>query len=150
MRELLDESEKLRIDSETLEANLESERAAREEAEGTLRIVEAAKEDAEGRAAEYREQAEREGHMARELQSVLEEFQAGQDSELQRALGDYQEKYDRTALAYEEMKEKVRSTEVSMISAARSFSEADRIYAYRLSWRSTRALRSDVNRWRRR
>ena len=113
-RDLLDQCEKLRIDVESWESTAMTEKASREEAEEKLRRSELAQREAESKVEDLQAAVERESQTAREMQSVLEEFQSSQDSEFQRALIDYQEKYDRAAEGLEENKEKARKAEAKL------------------------------------
>lgn len=87
------------------------EKTRREEAESML---ERANLDHKSLSVELRraqDLAQREKDAARGLQAVLEEFQADQEAELQRALGDYQRKYDAVVADLEDHKDRSRRTE---------------------------------------
>lgn len=93
------------------ESSYHDEKTRREELDASLQQ---ARLDGQGLNEELRrsrEVAELERDNTRNLQMVLEEFQADQDAELQRMLGDYQRKYDTTAAELEEHKDRSRRAE---------------------------------------
>ncbi|PWN98934.1 hypothetical protein FA09DRAFT_307270 [Tilletiopsis washingtonensis] len=113
-RELSESLERLRIESESFKTSYEEERVLREEEERRREEEARRREEAEERERHWREKFAREEDVARELGEVLEEFQNAQETELQRALGDYQEKYDQVASALEEHKERCQVAEATL------------------------------------
>ena len=111
LREMQEMTERYRIDAESWESSCMEERAYREELAMEIRDIKSERDEAIMREGEERKRAEREAQSALGLQQVLEEFQASQESEVQRTLGDYQLKYDRVASSLEEHKERVSKAE---------------------------------------
>ncbi|PWN23431.1 hypothetical protein BCV69DRAFT_281049 [Microstroma glucosiphilum] len=96
--------ESLKVQLSQQEAARKEDLARREETEAMAEQARMDKEYMEEEVSRWRGVAEREKESARNLQLVLEEFQNEQDAELQRAIGDYQHKYDSTAALLEEYK----------------------------------------------
>jgi chromosome segregation ATPase len=111
LRELQEITERYRIDAESWESSCMEERAYRDEIELELAEVKRERDEAVMKEAEQKNRAEKEAQIALGLQQVLEEFQSSQDSEIQRVLGDYQEKYKRVAASLEEHKERTGKAE---------------------------------------
>jgi len=111
LRELQEVAERYRIDAESWESSCMEERSYREELALEIREVRRERDEAVMKEEEERKRAEREAQSALGLQQVLEEFQASQESEVQRTLGDYQEKYDRVTASLEELKERTAKAE---------------------------------------
>jgi chromosome segregation ATPase len=119
LRELQEMTERYRIDAESWESSCMEERAYREELALEIREVKREKDEAVLREAEERKRADREAQSAFDLQQVLEEFQSSQENEVQRALGDYQIKYDQVSSSLKEHKERTLRAE----SEAREYKE---------------------------
>ncbi|PWN91206.1 hypothetical protein FA10DRAFT_228591 [Acaromyces ingoldii] len=110
-RELQEMAERYRIEAEGWESACMEERAHREELELELRRAREERQEAQRSEQEQRRLAESEAQSARGLQQVLEEFQAAQETELQRALGDHQERYERAAASLREHQERTVAAE---------------------------------------
>lgn len=134
-RELQEMAERYRIEAEGWESACMEERAHREELELELRRAREERQESQRSEQEQRRLAESEAQSARGLQQVLEEFQAGewtkqgngthdhghvcadtstflaQETELQRALGDHQERYERAAASLREHHERTVAAE---------------------------------------
>ncbi|KAN0065176.1 hypothetical protein ACQY0O_001673 [Thecaphora frezii] len=110
-RELQEMLERIKMDCEGWEIACLEERARREELDTQVREAQIDKEAAEQREATMRQRAEREEQSARELQAVLEEFQSAQESELKRALGDYEEKYEALQTSLSAYKQRAETSE---------------------------------------
>lgn len=102
LRELQELSERYRIDAESWESACMEERAAKEDMDLQVREARRECEEARAREEEKTQLAAQESETSRGLQQVLEEFQAAQESELQRALGDHEEKVARLSALLEE------------------------------------------------
>ncbi|UZJ57118.1 hypothetical protein CBS101457_006438 [Exobasidium rhododendri] len=111
LRELQEMTERYRIEAEHWESSCMEERAYREELGLEIGEIKRERDEAVMKEAAERNRAEREAQSAFGLQLVLEEFQASQESEVQRALGDYQQKYDRVAASLDEHKERTKIAE---------------------------------------
>lgn len=111
LRELQEMAERYRIEAESWESACMEERAYREEVDLQLREAQRERDEAVAREQEQSINAQREMQTARELQQVLEEFQAAQDSELQRAIGDHEEKIDRLTASLTEHQQRTTTAE---------------------------------------
>lgn len=131
LRELQELTERYRIDAESWESSCMEERAYREELALEIREVQRERDEAVMREAEEKRRAKREAQSAFDLQQVLEEFQASQESEIQRALGDYQQKYDRVAASLEDYK-------------TRSIKAESEAREYRQGWEKCQSLEKEV------
>jgi hypothetical protein len=92
LREVQEMAERYRIEAESWESACMEERAYRDEIDLQVREARRERDEAQTREREQAAIASREQETAAGLQQVLEEFQAGQESELQRAVGDHEEK----------------------------------------------------------
>ncbi|PWN32293.1 uncharacterized protein FA14DRAFT_162463 [Meira miltonrushii] len=111
LRELQEMAERYRIEAESWESACMEERAYREDVDLQLREAQRERDEAIAREQEQSTIAQREMQTARELQQVLEEFQAAQDSELQRAIGDHEEKIERLTTSLKEHQERTTTAE---------------------------------------
>lgn len=110
-RQLSQTLEIVQSELSTRDAAYQEEKARRTELETALQQARLDREGFEAEISRLHEVLEREKESSRNIQMVLEEFQAEQDAELQRSLGDYQRKWDATASQLEECKEKLRFAE---------------------------------------
>ncbi|CAO1620848.1 unnamed protein product [Sympodiomycopsis kandeliae] len=101
--------ESLKSQVSSWESSYHEERSRREATESELSDVSAHRSRLEEDIRNWQEISSRDRESARNLQMVLEEFQSDQESELERAIGDYQQRY--TALENELETYKTRSQE---------------------------------------
>lgn len=111
LHQLTQSCEALKVQSSSWEAAFHDAEAKREELERSLEQSRLDRQAFESELTNAKQVAQSESESARNLQLVLEEFQADQEAELQRALGDYQRKYDATATELAEVKERAKWAE---------------------------------------
>jgi chromosome segregation ATPase len=111
LREVQEVAERFRIDAEGWESACMEERARRDEIDLEIQEARRERDEALAREQEQTRIAARETDTARELQQVLEEFQAAQEGELQRALSEHEEKLSILAASLEEHMARTRDAE---------------------------------------
>lgn len=120
LREVQEMAERYRIEAESWESACMEERAYRDEIDLQVREARRERDEAQAREREQAAIASREQETARGLQQVLEEFQAGQESELQRAVSDHEEKLIRLTTLLGEHQGRTEEAE----QQARTYKEA--------------------------
>lgn len=111
LRELQEMAERYRIEAESWESACMEERAYRDDLDLQVREARRERDEAATREQEQANMAAREADTARELQQILEEFQAAQEGELQRAVGDHEEKLTRLTALLEESQTRTEKAE---------------------------------------
>lgn len=103
--------EALKAQLGTWQTSYHDEKSRREESEANLERLQMDHQSLSSSLAQTQASLQREQSTSRNLQLVLEDLQADQEAELQRSLGDYQRKYEATAMELEELKVKAKSWE---------------------------------------
>lgn len=111
LRDLQELTERYRIDAESWESSCMEERAYREELALEIREIKRERDEAILREQEERRRAEREAQSAYGLQQVLEEFQASQEGEIHRAIGEYKQRYEEVATSLDSYQERAVKAE---------------------------------------
>lgn len=102
LRETQEMAERYRMDAEGWESACMEERARRDDIDLEIREARRERDEALAREQEQASIAAREAGTAHDLQQVLEEFQATQESDVQRALSDHEDKLGRMSALLEE------------------------------------------------
>lgn len=114
VEESREQLERYRMDAQQWESTALDERSRREDLE--TRLVEVLEERERAKQSEHlqRQRADREANTAAELQAVLAEFSATQDSDLQRAVSDLESQCSQLSVDVQEWKERAQHAEARL------------------------------------
>ncbi|SPC64296.1 related to RUD3 - suppressor of uso1-1 transport defect [Ustilago sp. UG-2017b] len=126
-RELSELLERVKLDAHGWQSACLEERAKREDAEARLSGAQQGEELARQGEQHWKVLAERESASAAELSAVLEEFQSSQESELQRALGDYRSQLDSLSSSLAQYKGRAEAAESKLKETEDLASQSEKI-----------------------
>lgn len=128
-RELLELVEQTKLDLHAWQTNALEERSKREDLEIRLAESQSDAEQAREASAHHRQIAERESASASNLSAVLSEFQATQESELSRALGDYKSQLLTLSTSLAEYKDRAELAEAKLQESTTLTSQSESLAA---------------------